>query len=763
MEQAKKRLITSALPYVNNIPHLGNLVQMLSADVFARFCRLRGYKTLYICGTDEYGTATETKALEEHKSPRELCDYYYNEHKKIYDWFGISFDKFGRTSNDECTQTTQGLFLDLDKAGLINEHTSKQFYCEKCGRFLADRYVKGKCPKCGADTKGDQCDGCGEVFSSVELEEPKCTICASTPVVRETNHLYIDLPKMKDALEKWIDDASVKGKWAENAVKMTKAWLRDGLKERAITRDLEWGIDVPREGYDGKNGSPRKVFYVWFNASIGYISITKQLATELKAAGKESFDWREWWIPSESEGDKGEVQLFQFIGKDNIIFHTILFPSTLMASPHPWTKLFCMSSTEYLNYEDKKFSKSAGIGVFGSDAIESGIKADEWRFYIFYNRPEKQDFQFTWSDFQKKVNSELVGNLANLVNRTLTFVSRYYNGLIPQGKVDEELWAKVREKESEVTQLLEWAREKEAFHKVFEIADICNKAFQAAEPWKARSENPQVAESLIYNLCYVIKDLMTMSAPFIPDYAKTVMSYFGKEVEPWSTLGELSGLQSVQNNAIYFTPMDDKTTALYKARYGGQKNGKKGEQKAASKNQKKKEPRPTLTSQEQIEVFNKKIKLIVALIKKVERNSKSEKLYIETLDDASGCERVIQSGLVPYLSEEELLGKKIILAANLAPRAMCGVTSHGMLLAADYKDENGKDCVELLTAPNAKVGECVTIEGEVGAQKPDEISADEFFDVEIKVIDHKVTIGGKPLSVGGEVLRTTKTVNGSVN
>ncbi len=444
----KRRLVTSALPYVNNIPHLGNLIQMLSADVYARFCRSRGYDTLYVCGTDEYGTATETKALEEKKTPRELCDYYFKEHTKIYDWFHIDFDIFGRTSNPECTERTQELYKDLEKNGYIVEKTNTQLYCPKCQRFLADRYVHGVCPKCGSDkARGDQCDDCGSLLDPIELKEPKCSTCGSTPEPKETKHLYINLPAISDKLNEWMEKTSAEGKWSDNAINITKAWIRDGLNERAITRDLKWGIPVPREGYENK------VFYVWFNAPIGYISITQQLANELKAAGKDSFDWKSWWQPKDKD-----VELFQFIGKDNIPFHTVIFPCTLLGSGRDWTKLYHMSSTEYLNYEDGKFSKSRGVGVFGSDAIETGIPADAWRFYIFYNRPEKQDFQFTWKDFQEKINSELVGNLGNLVNRTLLFVNKYYEGKIPSAPVDEELWSKVRALEEKITENMEWAR-----------------------------------------------------------------------------------------------------------------------------------------------------------------------------------------------------------------------------------------------------------------------------------------------------------------
>ena len=758
-----RRLITSALPYVNNIPHLGNLIQMLSGDVFARFCRNRGYDTIYICGTDEYGTATETKAIEEKKSPRELCDYYYMEHIKIYDWFHINFDKFGRTSNDECTEITQSLFKDLDSAGLIKEHVNKQLYCPDCKMFLADRYVDGTCPKCGSDSaRGDQCDACGSLLDPIELLKPRCHTCGSTPEVRETKHLYIDLPALSDKLNEWVDKTAKEGKWSDNAINITKAWIRDGLNERAITRDLKWGIPVPKEGYENK------VFYVWFNAPIGYMSITKQLANELVKEGKKSFDWKSWWLPSESEEGKSKekVDLFQFIGKDNIPFHTVIFPSTLLGSPHDWTKLYHMSSTEYLNYEDGKFSKSRGVGVFGSDAIESGIPADAWRFYIFYNRPEKQDYQFTWKDFMEKLNSELVGNLGNLVNRTLLFVNKYYEGKIPDAPVDGELWTKVKELEKKATDYLEWAELKDAFKTMFEISDICNKKFQAAEPWKARIENPALAESLIHNLCYVIKDLMIMMNPYMPQYTQKIMSYFGKSIQEtkigmekkegytWADLGVMEGLTNVGPTEVYFKPLDQKSMLAFREKFSG-KESKSQEKKDKKEKKAKKSESLALPLDQQADFFNKTIELTVAKITDIKPNPEGEKLYIETLDDGSGKPRTIQSGLRPYLKEEELLGKHVIIASNLAPRTMRGVESWGMLLAGDYKDSEGNDKVEVLDASWAKPGTKVILEGaDVNSAKKEEINIDEFFSVSINAVKGSVQIAGKKLLADGKEITT---------
>ena len=772
-----RRLITSALPYVNNIPHLGNLIQMLSGDVFARFCRSRGYDTLYICGTDEYGTATETKALEEHKTPRELCDYYYKEHTKIYDWFHIDFDKFGRTSNDECTQITQELFNDLDKNGFISEHTNKQLFCPHCNMFLADRYVDGTCPKCGSTgARGDQCDDCGSLLDPNELINPRCHTCGNTPEVRETKHLYINLPEISSRLDSWMEKVSKEGKWSDNAINITKAWIRDGLNERAITRDLKWGIPVPKAGYENK------VFYVWFNAPIGYMSITKQLANELASEGKQSFDWKSWWLPGESEEAKGKesVHLFQFIGKDNIPFHTVIFPCTLLGSSHDYTKLFHMSSTEYLNYEDGKFSKSRGVGVFGTDAIETGIPADAWRFYIFYNRPEKQDFQFTWKDFMEKLNSELIGNLGNLVNRTLLFVGRYYDGIIPDAPVDEELWAKVRELEARATEYLEWADLKDAFRTMFEISDVCNKAFQSGEPWKTRTTDPEFAAKLIHNLAYVIKDLMIMMHPYMPQYTQKVMGYFGKTIAEskigceklegldWSDIGNTNGLDKIGPAEVYFKPMDQKTMLTFREKFGGtqaeRKDGKKEQKKAEKKAKPAKTEPVVLPFEQQAQFFGQKIELKVAKVVSIERNPDSDKLYVEHVDDGTGVDRIIQSGLVPYLKEDEILGKNVVIAANLAPRKMRGIESHGMLLAADYKDADGKDCVELLTAPWAAPGTKIVLEGQdEKAQKPVEIQADDFFQIEIKVNNKNVEIGGKKLLAAGKNITTEFTENGGVN
>jgi methionyl-tRNA synthetase len=765
----KRRLITSALPYVNNVPHLGNLIQVLSADVFARFCRIRGLETLYICGTDEYGTATETRAAEEGVSPRELCDRYHAMHRDIYAWFRIAFDKFGRTSTPIQTEVTQDIFRNLDANGFIAEKTIEQLYCPSCGRFLADRYVRGVCPNCGSsNARGDQCEDCGKLLDPTELKEPRCSSCGAAPSVEKTRHLYIDLPKIKDRLEGWIKEASIKGFWANNAVRMTNAWIRDGLRERAITRDLKWGIPVPKEGFENK------VFYVWFDAPIGYISITGSLGDELakEKPGGAFPDWcsfTDYWWKS-----PGDTELFQFIGKDNIPFHTVIFPSSLLGSGSGWTMLHHMSSTEYLNYEGSKFSKTRGIGVFGTDVMETGIPADVWRFYIFYNRPEKADALFTWKDFQEKVNGELIGNLGNLVNRTLSFVTRYYDGKIPSGSPDPEFWKTMRKYEEDIAASLDRADLRDAFHLIFELSSFANKAFQDGEPWRKRRDDPPAAESLIRDLSFAVRDLAVMIEPYMPQAAERIAGFFGlsfgKELVyrkeegllSWDSIGKPEGAERVLKCEVLFAKLEDDTIAGLRERYSGSQKEREEKQDGEAVPV----PAPAVPAESADLRFPKTLDLRVAEIVKIERHPKADKLYIETLDIA-GEERVIVSGLVPFYKEEELLNKRIIVAYNLKPAKLRGVESRGMLLAASDHVTGGEgkeaERVEVLDASGVPTGTRVAIEGGADGVPPGEIDIDTFFSVPLEVAGNRVLVNGKALTLDGKPLMTALIAKGEVH
>ena len=734
--KVKKRLITSALPYVNNVPHLGNLTQVLSADVFARFCRSRGYETLYICGTDEYGTASETRAMQEGVSPRELCDKYHEIHKAIYKWFNISFDYFGRTSTEKQTEIVQHIFNKVDEHGYISEREMTQLYCPTCGRFLADRFVNGECPNChSTDARGDQCDNCGKLLDPTELINPKCSVCGSTPIVKTTKHLFINLPKALPLLKEWMDKASKEGFWANNAIQITNSWIRDGLQERCITRDLKWGIPVPKPGYEDK------VFYVWFDAPIGYISIT---ANAVK-------DWEYWWRDPEN------TELFQFIGKDNIPFHTVIFPSSLLATGEKWTMLHHMSSTEYLNYEGGKFSKSRGIGVFGNDVEDTGIPADCWRFYMFYNRPEKSDFTFTWKDFQDKVNKELIGNLSNLVNRTLSFIKRFYDGKLESPSFDEALMDEIRKREERITDLLEHAEEKDALHEIFALSDLGNKAFQDAEPWKKRTENPEEAVRLLSTLYFLIRDLAVMVTPYIPSTGEKILSFIGRENSSWADIGTREGEVKVEKIELLFTKLEDKLIEELKARYSGSQ-AEREEKKEEKKSSKGIEEDESITEQ-----FKKKVILKVSRIVDVQRHPGGDKLYILQLDTGEGERRQIVSSIVPYYKEEELMGRNIILVSNLKPANFRGVKSNGMLLAASEKDDTEHRTCELIFADDLPVGSVIEFDNQEPVEKiKTYLKPEHFFALPMRVVDGTVCVEGNPLGYGGKHLKVYKYIDGNV-
>ncbi|MCR4676707.1 MAG: methionine--tRNA ligase [Sphaerochaetaceae bacterium] len=744
----KKRLITSALPYVNNIPHLGNLTQVLSADVFARFCRLRGYETLYVCGTDEYGTATETRAAKEGVTPRELCDHYHAIHRDIYRWFNIDFNYFGRTSTPKQTEIVQGIFRKVDEAGYITEKETEQLYCPSCKRFLADRFVEGTCPHCGStDARGDQCDACQTLLEPTELINPRCGVCGTTPVVKKTKHLYLDLPKALPMLESWMEKASVEGFWAKNAVQVTKSWIRDGLKERCITRDLKWGIPVPKPGYEDK------VFYVWFDAPIGYISISANYTD----------DWERWWKSPE------DTELFQFIGKDNIPFHTVIFPITELATGENWTMLHHMSSTEYLNYEGGKFSKSKGIGIFGNDVQSTGIPADVWRCYMFYNRPEKSDVNFSWKEFQEKVNGELIGNLSNLVNRALTFIGRFYDGKLPAGESDPETVKLFRDKEAEITDLLERSEERDALRAIFELSGYGNKIFQESEPWKMRNTDPEGAVRVLRTLANLIRDIGIMIQPYMPETGKKILAFLGCEGQTWKDTGNFDSEVTVGKTEYLFKKLADEEIEEMRNRFSGsqeereekkmENTDKKAEAKAKAQAAKAAEENKSIA-----EKFADKVILKVCEITEVNKHPEGDFLYILTLDAKEPESRTIVSSIVPYYTAEELLHRHIILVSNLKPANFRGVKSRGMLLAAQDPEAEEHSTCEVIFADDLPAGTTLVPEG---LKNPEGdvfyVKPDHFFAMPLYVENGVLMVDGKRLvSSDGKTAGTKKYLNGPV-
>lgn len=707
----KKILITSALPYANNIPHLGNIIGcVLSGDVFARFCRSKYGKenVLYVCGTDEHGTTTETKAVELGITPNEVTEKFHKIHTDIYNWFGCSFDVFGRTSSKNNHEVTQDIFKKLDKNGFIVEDDLEQLYCEKCKRYLADRFVEGTCPKCGyEDARGDQCDSCSNLLNATELVNPKCKICNETPIVKTERHLFVDLPKLAPKLKSWIESASEN--WSQNAKTMTQGWLRDGLRNRCISRDLKWGVPIPKKGFE------HKVFYSWFDAPIGYIGITKDLLNE---------KYKGWWLNPEN------VNLFQFMGKDNIPFHTILFPSFLIGSGDNYTMLHQISSTEYLNYEDSKFSKSRGTGVFGDDAMQTGIPADVWRYYLLSNRPETSDTIFTWHNFQEKTNNELLANLGNFVNRTLTFLFRNFEGNVPQKTDDKDLdklFSNINEKQKLIIKSLEKVELRKAINEVFALSKLGNVFFQTREPWKHK-EDKEHLNNTVYACAELVRKLAILVEPYLPNTSKEIFAQLNLEQQTFNDLDKnIEVGHKINKPKVLFKKLEDKQINELHDKFSGQQ----------SKN-----------------ITISDIELRVAKIINVEKHPKADKLYIEELD--LGYEkRTIISGLVGHYSAEELVGKNIVVVTNLKPAKLRGIESKGMLLAA------GKEEVGLILAPNSKPGDKVYLEGQESKPRK-QINIDQFFSIKITAKDNAVLHNNKKLKTDAEFLIVDKEIDGIV-
>ena len=510
--ESKKRniLVTSALPYCNNLPHLGTLIGcVLSADTFARYCRLRGYNVLYICGTDEHGTTTEVKAMEENTTPELVCQKYYKLHKEVYDWFAIDFDNFGRTATEPQRKITQDIFLKLHANGYISEHEIKQQYCENCKMALADRYIVGTCPHCKSDgAKGDQCDKCERLLDPVELVNAKCKVCGNPPVLKDSKHLYLDLDKIQPKAEAWYKKTTEIEKWSYNAIATTNTFLKEGLKSRCITRDIKWGIPVPLPEFEGK------VFYVWFDAPIGYLSITNAIVP----------NWENWWKNPEN------VQLYQFIGKDNILFHSLMFPASLIGSGENFTLVHHLNATEFLNYEGTKFSKSNNLGVFGDQVKDTGIPCEVYRYYLLAVRPEQQDANFTWSELAERNNNELIKNLGNFSVRALKFTENHYKKIVPDydptDKESEEAATECfKEFYAELNtyaELMEGVKLKEGLKQAMNLSSICNKYMQKWQPWAASKTNEKFAGSAINILLNVFLVVCGTLEPFIPTFAAKI-------------------------------------------------------------------------------------------------------------------------------------------------------------------------------------------------------------------------------------------------
>lgn len=522
----KKVLVTAALPYINNIPHLGHIVgSHLPADIFARFCRAKGFDTLFVGGSDENGTPVEIAASELRISVQEFSDVVWQEHKRIYDWFNISYDNFSRTSREVHHKTTKEFFSRIYNNGYIEEGEIEMFYCPKDERFLPDRYVIGTCAKCGYGFSfGDQCEKCGCILDSSSLIEPHCKICGSRPVLRKSRHLFLRIDKLSGKIDKWLRENRKLKLQVRN---LALGWIKEGLKKRCITRDLKNGVKVPLKGFENK------VFYVWFDAPIGYISSTKE-ATAL---------WKDFWQGKDSE-------IVHFLGKDNIPFHTIFWPGMLIANGR-FNLPANVAGLQYLNYEGGKFSKTKKHGVFCEKLPESGIDADVLRAYLIFLIPETGDTEFKWQEFQDRINNDIIGNFANFINRTLSLIYSYSEGEIIKPEdadfsaLDRKFLKDIYEKFRKIDELLSNTELRVAFLEIINLAALGNKYFDYNKLWQLARDNKDVAKKKLYLCASLCRTLAVLASPYLPDTAARIWKQLNlkgraDEKGKWDSAAELA-------------------------------------------------------------------------------------------------------------------------------------------------------------------------------------------------------------------------------
>lgn len=656
----EKVLVTCALPYVNNVPHIGNIAgSHLPADIFARYCRLAGYETLFIGGSDEHGTPIEVSAQQLGTSPKELTDKFYKVHREIYEWLDISYDNFSRTSLPEHHSTTEDFFLRIYERGYISEGTLVQPYCEHDRRFLPDRYVYGLCPKCGYEhARGDQCEQCSTLLNPDELREPRCVLCGGVPVPRETRHLFLDLDRLEAQLNEWLE--SKKGVFSHSVYRFASSLLREGLKPRCITRDLKWGVKVPLDGYRDK------VFYVWFDAPIGYISSTKEWAEKLGDKGK----WEVFW--------KGGARIFHFIGKDNIPFHTVFWPGMLVANGE-YDLPYNVAGYQYLNYEGGKISKSKGFGIFCENLPRAGLSSDIWRFYLTHLLPETDDTEWRWSGFQERVNRELVANLGNFIHRSFSFIHRYFNGRVPECQLrgeDKRVFQEALRIREEYTQAMWEIHLREGLKKLLELSDIGNRYFQAQEPWKKIKESPERAGTTLYVCANLSYSLGVLMQPFMPGAAGEVFRILGLEPE---------SLEEVGTRKVESGKELGRAKPLFKKIDASTLEGVKESTTKVTEFE-----RIFVEKQVGYDSFSE-LDLRVAEVLEAEKVKGADRLLKLKLSLGEE-ERQVVAGIAEHYEPGELVGKKVVLLANLEPRKIRGLESQGMLLAA-----GGEGKVALLT------------------------------------------------------------------
>ena len=658
----KRTLITTALPYANGPVHIGHLAGVyVPADIYARYLRLQGRDVLMIGGSDEHGVPITIRARKEGVTPQDVVDRYHKLIKDSFEELGISFDIYSRTTSKTHAETASEFFRHIyDKGGFV-EKSSMQFYDEGAGRFVTDRNVVGECPVCHAPgAYGDQCEKCGSSLSATELISPRCAETGNTPVLRETFHWYLPLDRWQPQLQKWILEGHKE--WRTNVYGQCKSWLDLGLQPRAVTRDLDWGIPVPVEGAEGK------VLYVWFDAPIGYISNTKELLPD---------SWEKWWKDP-------ETRIINFIGKDNIVFHCIIFPAMLLAYGDGYQLPDNVPSNEFLNLEGDKISTSRNWAVWLHEYLRDFPgKQDVLRYVLTANAPETKDNDFTWADFQARNNNELVAVLGNFVNRATVLTHKFFGGTLPAPAalqpVDEQLTVDLRAAVAELTESLEGFHFREALKQAMEIARMGNRYLQETEPWKVAKTDMERAGTILYTAIQLCANLAIAFEPFMPFMSKRLVKMLGGKDISWAMLGCMDLVPAgatIAQPELLFDKIEDEAVAAQLQRLA---DTKKANLEAAWRPA---EQQPDVD----FDTFCRS-DLRVGTVVECERVPKADKLLRFLIDDGTPEKRTIVSGIAKsYPDPSVLVGKQVVFIANLPPRKLRGIESQGMLLSAEDKD-----------------------------------------------------------------------------
>lgn len=670
--------VTAALPYANGPIHLGHLAGVyISADIFVRYLRMKGKDVLFVCGSDEHGIAITMRARKEGTTPQAVVDKYHALIAESFERFGISFDVYSRTSSQTHHDTASEFFTNLYDKGLLDEQESEQFYDETAGEFLADRYIKGTCPRCGfEEAYGDQCEKCGSTLSPDELINPTSMLSGEPPVKKNTKHWYLPMGQYEEWLREWIVEGH-QDDWKVNVVGQVKSWLDQGLRPRAMTRDLDWGVSVPLKDAEGK------VLYVWFDAPIGYISATKDWA---QLTGQ---DWEPYWK------DKN-TQLVHFIGKDNIVFHAIIFPIMLKAHGD-FVLPANVPANEFLNLEGRKLSTSRNWAVWLHEYLdELPGKEDVLRYVLTANSPETKDNDFSWKDFQTRNNSELVAVLGNLVNRAVVLTHKYFDGKVPSAKdlqpIDTDTLAAMAQFPARISESLDRYRFREALSSLMDLARLGNKYLADTEPWKLIKDRPERVEAVLNTALQVTANLAIMAEPFLPHTAEKIRQMLNLNLEGWEQAGQANLLadgQAIEQATLLFEKIEDALVETQLQKLESSAVDSKPQTETESSTMESQPEEVSIPEAREEIVFDDfmKMDMRVGTILAAEKVKKSNKLLKLTIDTGLDT-RTVLSGIAKHFSAEEVVGQQVTILVNLAPRPMMGEVSQGMVLMAEDTQGN---------------------------------------------------------------------------